>query len=206
MGRSWRAAAVNASQPSTPPGATARARPPRKPPDPRTRWPAPARSGRAPGRHGAEVGVDQRDQLIEPAAPGLLGRAGPRATSDTSTAVTGRPCAAASSALPDGPQARSATGPSGRSSASAATATGCAVNEGVNPVPYLAFHRARSGCPARSFSGSSTLRRLVPFSTCRSAHPVQYMPVSLTGRARRTARCRPRPWPRTRWRSHSSTW
>jgi hypothetical protein len=40
-----------------------------------------------------------------------------------STAVTRRPAAAASSAAPDGPQARSATGPAGGGTESAATAS-----------------------------------------------------------------------------------
>ena len=47
-----------------------------------------------------------------------------RATSETSTAVTRRPAAAASRALPDGPQARSATGPSGSGRDRARTASG----------------------------------------------------------------------------------
>jgi hypothetical protein len=68
-----------------------------------------------------------------------------RAISETSIAVTGRPLAAASRALPDGPQARSATGPSGSGSDKARTASGCGSNEAPKPPSYLAFHRSRSG-------------------------------------------------------------
>ena len=78
----------------------------------------------------------------------------PSATSEMSTAVTRRPCAAASSAVPEAPQARSATGPSGRSAASdpkTRTASGCGVNDGVKPAVYLAFHLTRlGGRPARA--------------------------------------------------------
>ena len=62
-----------------------------------------------------------------------------------STAVTSRPAAAASSAAPDGPQARSATGPSGGGTASALTASGWAANDEPGPAAYRAFHRSRSG-------------------------------------------------------------
>jgi hypothetical protein len=78
------------------------------------------------------------------------------ATSDTSTAVTRHPRAAASSAVPDGPQARSATGPGGRSSDSARTASGPAVKDGTKPPTYLAFHRARSG-PVAAPAGSEVM-------------------------------------------------
>jgi hypothetical protein len=50
-----------------------------------------------------------------------------------STAVTLRPAAAANSAAPDGPQARSATGPAGGGAESAATASGWGVNEAPGP-------------------------------------------------------------------------
>ena len=65
-------------------------------------------------------------------------------------AVTRRPAAAASRALPPSPQARSATGPSGSPSDNARAASGCGSNDTISRLSYLAFHRSSSGCPASS--------------------------------------------------------
>src|SRR5690349_20123127 len=73
-----------------------------------------------------------------------------------STAVTRRPTPAASSALPDGPDARSSTAPSGIGSASARSASGC-TGDRAGSSPYLPFHRSLSGCPASS-AGTSSMR------------------------------------------------
>src|SRR5215468_10462049 len=73
-----------------------------------------------------------------------------------STAVTLRPAPAASNAAPDGPLARSATGPSGGGTDSARTASGWGENEAPGPSEYRAFHRSRSGWLASSSPGSRT--------------------------------------------------
>ena len=69
----------------------------------------------------------------------------PSATSEMSTAITWRPRAAASSALPDGPHARSRTGPSGSGRDNARTASRWGLKEGPVCFPYFAFHLSRSG-------------------------------------------------------------
>ena len=53
--------------------------------------------------------------------------------------------AATIAAAPEGPQARSATGPSGRTRASARVASGLGRKDGTKPAPYFAFHLIRSG-------------------------------------------------------------
>ena len=116
--------------------------------------------------------MDQGDQVIQATAPGFLAEQAERHLGDVDRGD--RP------ALRRGQQ-RAAGRPAGQvgdrpgrqARASAAAASGCGRNVGMNPAPYLSFQRSRSGCPASSLSGSVTLRRLIPrpgqFSLASSA-------------------------------------
>ena len=142
-GRLRRASAVRASQASRPSSATAAAAA-AKTPGSQKRVPSTRAYARGSGAQADRSACTRVIRWPSPRRP-ASSPSSRRASSETSTAVTRRPFAAASRAAPDGPQARSATGPSGRSRASARAASGWARKDGSKPDAYLAFHLARSG-------------------------------------------------------------